>query len=96
MMMNKLTELKPQFVDTMPATLERGVLYVSEKFETAIHLCACGWCNEKTVTPFRDNDRGWIYTRDAQDRIALRPSIGNFQMPCHSHYWITENRVEWC
>ena len=27
--------------------------------------------------------------------ITLRPSIGNFNINCKSHYFITENRVEW-
>lgn len=88
--------LRPVFVDTITGELEQGVLYVSEKFQTAIHLCACGECKIKTVTPFRDNDRGWKYTRDEQDRVTLWPSIGNQNFPCHSHYWIEENRVKWC
>ena len=93
--MTRFTELKPQFVEYVPKSLEPGVLYVSERFETAIHLCACGWCNQKTVTPFHSPVTGWTYKRDEQDRVTLRPSIGNFQMPCKSHYWITENRIEW-
>ena len=89
-------ELRPVFVDQVPETLEQGVLYVSEKYEVAIHLCACGTCGDKTVTPFHDGQTGWQYTRDAQDRITLHPSIGNQQFPCRSHYWIRENRIEWC
>jgi hypothetical protein len=88
--------LRPVFVDQIPDTLEQGVLYVSEKYQTAIHLCACGSCGWKTVTPFHDARTGWQYTRDAQDRITLRPSIGNFQMPCRSHYWVQGNRIVWC
>lgn len=90
------TVLRPIFVDTMPEVLEQGVLYISEKYETAIHLCACGWCGDKTVTPFNNSQTGWQYMRDADDRVTLRPSIGNQQFPCRSHYWITENRIEWC
>jgi len=88
--------LKPVFVKRVPKDLEQGVLYVSEEFGTAIHLCACGSCGQKTVTPFHIAERGWQYTRDAQDKVTLHPSIGNFQMPCRSHYWVRENRVEWC
>jgi hypothetical protein len=84
------------FVKTIPQELEQGVLYVSEEFGTAIHLCACGWCKQKTVTPFHISDRGWLYTRDAEDRVTLHPSIGNFQMPCKSHYWVQGNKVVWC
>ncbi|MFL9903053.1 DUF6527 family protein [Paraburkholderia fungorum] len=88
--------LRPQFVEFMPEKLEQGVLYVSERFETAIHLCACGSCGEKTVTPFGIGDRGWLYTRNAQEEVTLHPSIGNFAMPCRSHYWVQGNRVVWC
>lgn len=89
-------ELKPEFVKYVPKELVQGVLYVSEEFGTAIHLCACGTCGEKTVTPFHNEATGWKYTRDAEDRITLHPSIGNFQMPCKSHYWLRENRIVWC
>ena len=27
------------------------------------------------------------------ETVSLSPSIGNFQFPCKSHYWIRENRV---
>lgn len=33
-------------------------------------------------------------TYDGQS-ITLRPSIGNYSIPCQSHYYITENKVEW-
>jgi Family of unknown function (DUF6527) len=88
-------ELTVAFVDLVPEHLEEGVLYVSEKYKTAVHLCACGTCGEQTVTPF-DSSRGWLYTRSPDDKVTLHPSIGNFQMPCKSHYWIKDNRVEWC
>ena len=73
----KLTQLRPVFVDQVPEQLEPGVLYVSEKYGTAIHQCACGTCGWKTVTPFHIGDRGWVYTKDADDRVTLSPSIGN-------------------
>ena len=34
----------------MPQDLRPGVLYVSEEFGAAAHLCACG-CGEKVSTP---------------------------------------------
>jgi hypothetical protein len=86
--------LKPVFVETIQDSLEQGVLYVSEKYKTAIHLCACG-CGELTVTPFNEKT-GWTYVRDDQDRVTLSPSIGNFHILCRSHYFIRENRVDWC
>lgn len=89
------TMLVPVFCDLVPDKLEQGVLYVSEKYETAIHLCACGTCGIQTVTPF-NIATGWSYERDSMDRVTLRPSIGNQQFPCKSHYWITANQVQWC
>jgi len=76
----------------MPDELEQGVLYVSSEFQTAIHLCACGGCNIQTVTPLGPGE--WTLT-ETDGRVTLRPSIGNMQFPCKSHYYITENRVEW-
>jgi hypothetical protein len=88
-------ELKVEFVKYVPQELTQGVLYVSEEFGTAIHLCACGWCRVKTVTPFHIGDRGWKYTRSEDDKVTLLPSIGNYQMPCKSHYWLKDNQIVW-
>jgi hypothetical protein len=29
------------------------------------------------------------------EAVTLRPSIGNWDHPCRSHYLITRNKVEW-
>jgi hypothetical protein len=88
--------LTPEFVEFMPEELKPGILYVSERFETAIHLCACGECGKKTVTPWGSwNPHAWTLTNNA-GTITLSPSIGNWQFPCKAHYHITENRVVWC
>lgn len=89
-------ELQVLFVERVPQHLEQGVLYVSETYGTAIHLCACGECGIQTVTPFDIGEKGWKYTRSADNKVTLWPSIGNQQFPCHSHYWIKENKIEWC
>ena len=75
----------------MPAHLEPGVLYVSEEFETAAHLCACG-CGSKVRTPLGPTE--WSFFEEATGP-TLHPSIGNWQRPCQSHYWIVNGRVEW-
>lgn len=92
---NKLHELKPVFVETIPKDLEDGILYISRKFEIAIHLCACG-CKEKTVTPIGGPHGGWALT-EIEGKITLRPSIGNFkgENPYHAHYYITNNKIQW-
>jgi Family of unknown function (DUF6527) len=79
-------------VHFMPKQLEPGILYVSDEFETAAHLCACG-CGSKIRTPILPTE--WRLA--GPDSIpTLRPSIGNWQRPCRSHYFITNGQVEWC
>ncbi|WP_406693857.1 DUF6527 family protein [Sphingomonas cannabina] len=75
----------------MPAQIEPGILYVSEEFETAAHLCACG-CGSKVRTPLGPTE--WSFWEDATGP-TLSPSIGNWQRPCQSHYWIRGGQVEW-
>lgn len=88
----KHDSLRAEFVEFVPDPLEQGILYVSEKYWVAIHLCACG-CGGKTVTPLGE-PQGWKYTREG-DLVSLSPSIGNFQMPCHSHYFLERNQIRW-
>lgn len=78
-------------VDFMPAQLEPGVLYVSHKYATAAHLCACG-CGEKVRTQL--GQLGWQLTKGSLGP-TLYPSIGNWQKPCRSHYFIRNGRVLW-
>lgn len=86
-----IESILPEFVEFMPQELTEGILYISLKFEIAIHLCACG-CRLRTVTPFSEGE--WKITV-ADNVVTLSPSIGNFQFDCRSHYWIKENAIEW-
>lgn len=84
-------KIKLQRVHYMPQQLKSGVLYVSEEFSTAAHLCACG-CGSKIRTPL--NPTEWIL--EVTDRgPSLYPSIGNWQQACKSHYWIQRGNVVW-
>jgi hypothetical protein len=83
--------LKHEFIEFIPDELEQGTIYVSIRFATASHLCVCG-CGNKVVTPIRPTD--WKLIFDGKT-ISLDPSIGNWSMPCQSHYWIRNNRVRW-
>ena len=47
--MPRISDLIPVYVETVPETLEEGKIYISEKYGTAVHLCACG-CGLHTVT----------------------------------------------
>jgi hypothetical protein len=95
----KIFDIKPEFVEPyMPpnSELQDGILYISMEFELAVHRCCCG-CGRKTSTPFNGKDGGddWNLTING-DLVSLSPSIGNWQMPCRSHYFIRNNKVEWC
>lgn len=81
-------------IDEKP--LKDGILYVSRRFELAIHNCACG-CKVETVTPLNlvDNVGGWDLTVDP-DGPTLHPSIGNQKLPCKSHYWVKNGKIVWC
>jgi len=83
--------ITPQFVEFIPDQLQEGVLYVSEKYSTAIHKCCCG-CGKEVVTPLTPVD--WKLKKEGKT-VTLFPSIGNWNYPCQSHYWIRRNRVEW-
>lgn len=78
--------------DSNNAALEQGILYVSGKYRTATHLCACG-CGKKVVTPLKDGF--WTLTQGGAGP-TLSPSIGNFDIPCRSHYFIRNGDVIWC
>lgn len=83
--------LEHRFVQYIPEQLEPGIIYISMEYSTAAHGCCCG-CGEQVITPFTPTD--WKLTFDGES-ISLRPSIGNWNFPCRSHYWIVNNRVEW-
>lgn len=84
-------KLKHEFVGFMPEKLSPGILYVSIEYRIAMHLCACG-CGEEIVTPITPAD--WQLNFDGET-ISLNPSIGNWDYPCQSHYWITKNKILW-
>lgn len=84
-------KIKLQRVHYMPKELQPGVLYVSEEFGTAAHLCACG-CGAKIRTPLGPTE--WSFT-DTALGPSLDPSIGNWQQSCKSHYWIHRGEIIW-
>ena len=67
------------------------MLYVSEEFGAAAHLCACG-CGEKVSTPLGPTE--WSLEQ-TDGEPTLRPSVGNWQLACQSHYLITGGEVVW-
>ncbi len=83
--------LRHEFVQAVPDHLDDGVVYVSIAYTTALHRCCCG-CGTEVVTPL--SPTGWKITFDGVS-ISLHPSIGNWSLPCRSHYWITNSQVRW-
>ncbi|WP_433828654.1 DUF6527 family protein [Actinoplanes sp. CA-015351] len=90
-MITRRTVFEHRFVDSAPEVLDDGVLYVSIPYATALHRCACG-CGNEIVTPI--SRTGWCLTFDGVS-VTLHPSIGNWNQPCRSHYFIRQNRIQW-
>lgn len=84
-------KIKLRRVYYMPKELEPGVLYVSEEFGAAAHLCPCG-CGSKIRTPLGPTE--WAFEETGRGP-TLRPSVGNWQHTCQSHYWIYRGEIIW-
>jgi hypothetical protein len=84
------TSIRYQFVDQIPGELEEGILYVSMQREVAVHLCASG-CGKDVVTALGAGQWSLLFDGD----VTLRPSIGNMDYECGSHYWITRGQIIW-
>jgi Family of unknown function (DUF6527) len=84
-------KIELQRVHFMPKELKPGVLYVSEEFGAAAHLCACG-CGSKIRTPLGPTE--WALEETGRGP-TLRPSVGNWQQACQSHYWIYRGEIRW-
>lgn len=82
---------KLEKVKYMPKVLNPETLYVSEEYQTAAHLCACG-CGAKIRTPLGITE--WMF-EDKDEGPSLSPSIGNWQQICQSHYLIDKGNIIW-
>ncbi len=82
-------KLKLQLTETIPQDIEEGILYVSLTYWTTAHSCGCG-CGQKVV--LRLSPRHWAITLNGES-VSMYPSVGNWQLPCRSHYWIEEGRI---
>ena len=86
-----MMKIELQRVHYMPKELNPGVLYVSETFGAAAHLCACG-CGSKIRTPLGPTE--WS-VEETDEGPTLWPSVGNWQKSCQSHYLISRGEVIW-
>lgn len=87
----RTTTYQVERVHFMPAEMRAGVLYISQEFGTAAHLCACG-CGSKVRTPL--GPIAWSID-ESKKGPTLHPSVGNWQKPCRSHYLIIRGEVVW-
>ena len=86
-----MSTISLKLITHLPIKLEANFLYVSEEFEIAGHLCPCG-CGSKVITPLGINE--WSLSV-IEEKPTLKPSIGNWQLPCQSHYWIRRGEILW-
>lgn len=84
--------LQHKFIETIPKEIEEGYIYITLKYNTAIHKCVCG-CGHEVVTPITPTD--WNLTYDGKT-ISLYPSIGSWNLDCKSHYFITKSVIHHC
>ncbi len=89
--MIRIKSIRAEYVDAIPVTITDGVLYVSTAYGTAVHKCCCG-CGQEVVTPLGPTD--WSVTVDG-GAVSVYPSIGNWNFPCRSHYWINCGQIRW-
>ena len=87
----RISRFDVERVHFMPKDMRPGVLYVSQEFGTVAHLCACG-CGSKVRTPL--GPTAWS-VEETKKGPTLRPSVGNWQKPCRSHYLIIRGEVVW-
>ena len=83
-----MNELKPEFMEVIPDRLEPGALYISIRYTTALHLCCCGCGNDVVMLLHPVH---WALEYDGET-VSLHPSVGNWSLPCQSHYVIGETR----
>lgn len=89
--MNREHRIDARFIKSIPTELERGVLYISIEYGAVVHSCVCG-CGHEVVTPLTPTD--WTLSYNGET-VSLSPSIGNWGLPCRSHYWIKNGVVVW-
>jgi len=89
--MARVNEVTYEFVDSAPAVLVPGRMYISIKYRAIVHLCLCG-CGEKVLLRLAPED--WSVTFDGRS-ISIHDSVGNVGIPCRSHYIVRRNHVTW-
>lgn len=79
-----------RLVERIPNILQEGIVYHTEEFELAGLLCACG-CGHRITLLVPDSHR----VSDERGYATIWPSIGVFDAPCKSHYFINAGEIQW-
>lgn len=82
---------KVEFVKSAPEPLDDDTLYISIEYSMVLHLCPCG-CKAEITTKI--SPKRWRLIYDGET-VSLYPSIGNWNLSCRSHYWISKNKIKW-
>ena len=88
--MGGILKYRMVYVDRIVPPLDAQTVYISEQFEVAALLCPCG-CGHQINLLLGDGHR--IEDRDGKPSIS--PSIGVWDSPCRSHFWIRNGEVAW-
>ena len=88
----RTTAWNVDWVEDMPPVLKPGTFYVSGKHQLTEHLCACG-CGSEVSLPLGPSE--WRIEGHGEV-VTLRPSVGNWRLPCRSHYIIDKSATRWC
>lgn len=98
----RIDEIKPVLVMELPKSvndMKHGILYLKHNEDDtyeSFHLCPCG-CGEPVYLLY--GGKGWNITLSINGRglksVTISPSVGCFDFPCKSHYFIRENKIIW-
>ena len=94
-MSGRLKAITPKFVEFIPTEGEdfiSGTVYISMKHGMVVYRCpcGCGGLSEFMLDPIR------FRLEYDGTHVSFYPSIGISHLECRSHYWIRNNRIEWC
>lgn len=103
--MQRLTEFRevrhiPEFLYAMfddEQKQDDGVFYVVDNSPYIGYNCPCG-CGRVVILPTKkhqDGYDGWGF-KEEDGKVTLSPSVYSTGFPCRSHYFIRENRIDWC
>lgn len=71
-------------VEFIPEQLQPGVIYYSELYHGAAHLCLCG-CGMEVYTPIKPGEWSLV---EGKKGVTMTPSLAH-RVGCKSHYIIT-------